>query len=208
MLSLLVCEPETLIAEALSSILSAEYRISRAITFASTLKQASCGDFGVILLSHREPDLNAMPWLEQFQALDSRPRLLLMVDSARSVSDGVVALLSEADAVLTRSASPDELRMAVRSLLDGGAYLQPEISQTLIESLINPSRLTLKNELTIREREVLQAICRGGSNRVIADELGVSCSTVKAHLRAIYRKLGVSDRTQASVRALRLGLTD
>lgn len=149
-----------------------------------------------------------MPWLEQFQALDSRPRLLLMVDSARSVSDGVVALLSEADAVLTRSASPDELRMAVRSLLDGGAYLQPEISQTLIESLINPSRLTLKNELTIREREVLQAICRGGSNRVIADELGVSCSTVKAHLRAIYRKLGVSDRTQASVRALRLGLTD
>ncbi len=93
---------------------------------------------------------------------------------------------------------PAALVRAIRSVHDGNVLLAPEA----IGSLIRGSRA---DTLTPREREVLAGIADGKSNREIARLLRVSEKTVKAHVSAVLAKLGVQDRTQAAVYAVRHG---
>jgi two-component system, NarL family, response regulator LiaR len=101
---------------------------------------------------------------------------------------------------LLKDIEPAELVDAIRTVHGGGALLHPRVAARLLAEVAD-------DPLTPREREVLALIGRGMANKAIARELGLAEKTVKAHVSSILGKLGVADRTQAALYAVREGLT-
>jgi DNA-binding NarL/FixJ family response regulator len=119
------------------------------------------------------------------------------------------ALKAGAAGYVFKDISQRELISAVQGVLRGESILNKELVIRLLGRLADqaPSQeVPLLGRLSPREREVLQLLARGQTNREIAQQLIVSVSTVKIHVEHILAKLGVSDRTQAAVRAIELGL--
>jgi two-component system, NarL family, response regulator LiaR len=100
---------------------------------------------------------------------------------------------------LLKDVQPAELVDAIRTVHGGGALLHPQVAARLLAEVAG-------DPLTPREREVLSLVGRGMANKVIARELGLAEKTVKAHVSSILGKLGVADRTQAALYAVREGL--
>ena len=107
---------------------------------------------------------------------------------------------------LLKNAPPPELARAVRAAHAGEALLDPVVAARLVETLARDSEPI--DRLTPREREVLVLIGRGFPNKLIARELSLSEKTVKTHVGHVLAKLGVTDRTQAAVVAVRAGLVE
>jgi DNA-binding NarL/FixJ family response regulator len=99
---------------------------------------------------------------------------------------------------------------AISTVLDGQVYLSPEVATGFFHLFHFYAGRSLtashKLNLTEREQEVLRWLVQGVSNEEIANHLYVTVATVKAHLTAIFNKLGVNSRTQAIIKALKLGL--
>jgi DNA-binding NarL/FixJ family response regulator len=116
------------------------------------------------------------------------------------------ALRAGAAGFLLKNAPPAELARAVRAAHAGEALLDTIVAARLVEALAaGPEPL---EQLTPREREVLVLVGRGFPNKLIARELGLAEKTVKTHVGRVLAKLGVSDRTQAAVVAVRAGLVE
>jgi DNA-binding NarL/FixJ family response regulator len=119
------------------------------------------------------------------------------------------ALKAGAAGYVLKDISQRELLTAVQGVLRGESMLNKELVTRLLQRLARetPSQEDPSPEpLSPREREVLHLLTQGQTNREIAQHLTVSVSTVKIHVEHILAKLGVSDRTQAAVRAIELGL--
>ena len=128
------------------------------------------------------------------------------------------AVIAGAAGYVLKGVSPEQLTDAVRRVLDGEFLFNQRLTIDLLRSMADrekpaapPSEAAASEEspaeaLTARETEVLHLLTRGQTNPQIARELAVSPGTVKNHVRDIIAKLGVSDRTQAAVRAMELGL--
>jgi NarL family two-component system response regulator LiaR len=116
------------------------------------------------------------------------------------------ALRAGAAGYLLKNAEPQELARAVRAAHAGEALLDPHVAARLVDVLAGEKEPL--DQLTPREREVLQLIGRGFSNKRIARELRLSEKTVKTHVGHVLAKLGVDDRTQAAVFAVRAGVID
>jgi two-component system, NarL family, response regulator LiaR len=116
------------------------------------------------------------------------------------------ALRAGAAGYLLKNAEPQELARAVRAAHAGEALLDPVVAARLVDTLAREEDPL--ERLTPREREVLVLIARGFPNKLIARELDVSEKTVKTHVGHVLAKLGVFDRTQAAVLAVRAGLVD
>ena len=120
------------------------------------------------------------------------------------------ALKAGAAGYLLKDATKQQVVQAVRQVLQGESLLPPELATQLLQRLTSEgSQLALEllvEPLTGREMEVLRLLAEGLTNPEIAYQLGVSLATVKVHVGHIIAKLGVSDRTQAAVRAIHLGL--
>lgn len=157
------------------------------------------------------------------QALEAvlivRPDLRVIIVVEQAALEGVQrAVRAGARGVLLRDAPARSLLDAVGDVLDGGAALDPRLTWQLFEQWNSdrPGSLGVAGAppllassvvavLSPREREVLQLLAQGNRNKEIAAELGVSVGTVKTHLRHIFRKLMVADRTAAVLAALRAG---
>ncbi len=107
--------------------------------------------------------------------------------------------------LLLRNAGAGQLVAAARAVVEGLIALDPALAGALLPSGQGP-HAPLVEELTAREREVLQLLAEGLSNKAIAGRLGISEHTVKFHVNAIMGKLSAQSRTDAVVRATRLGL--
>ena len=118
------------------------------------------------------------------------------------------ALRSGAAGYLLKNAEPQELVRAVRAAHAGEALLDPVVAARLSSRWRRTAAGEPLDRLTPREREVLILIARGFPNKRIARELTLSEKTVKTHVGHVLAKLGVSDRTQAAVVAVRAGLVD
>jgi two-component system, NarL family, response regulator LiaR len=116
------------------------------------------------------------------------------------------ALRAGAAGYLLKNAEPQELARAVRAAHSGEAVLDPVVAARLVETLAAADGQEPLDRLTPREREVLVLVGRGFSNKRIAKELGIAEKTVKTHVGHVLAKLGVTDRTQAAVVAVRSGI--
>ena len=118
------------------------------------------------------------------------------------------AIRAGAAGYLLKNAEPQEVARAVRAASAGQALLDPAVAARVVESIADRDSVAGADSLTPREREVLALIARGRSNKLIARELAISEKTVKTHVGHVLAKLGVTDRTQAAVIAVRTGLAD
>jgi DNA-binding NarL/FixJ family response regulator len=116
------------------------------------------------------------------------------------------ALRAGAAGYLLKNAEPHEIARAVRAAHAGEALLDPVVAARLVETLAADDGQEPLDRLTPREREVLILIGRGFSNKRIAGALELSEKTVKTHVGHVLAKLGVTDRTQAAVVAVRAGI--
>ena len=116
------------------------------------------------------------------------------------------AIQAGAAGYLLKDVEPAELARAVRLAYVGEAVLAPTVAARLVDAIADGRPAGPRDPLTRREHEVLELIARGRSNKRIAIELGISEKTVKAHVGRVLAKLGVADRTQAALLAVREGL--
>ena len=118
------------------------------------------------------------------------------------------AIQAGAAGYLLKNVSPAELARAIRAAHVGEAIIDPAVAARLVRAISGgaPVRAADPEQLTRREQEVLELIVGGRSNKRIALELGIAEKTVKTHVGHLLAKLGVADRTQAAMLAIRDGL--
>jgi NarL family two-component system response regulator LiaR len=149
-----------------------------------------------------------MPTLDGVEAMrkirERRPDARVIVLTSFTDDDRLLAAVrAGAAGYLLKTAPPQEVVRAIRAAHAGDAVLDPSAAGRLLQALAGPRE---PQPLTPREREVLALLSRGFTNKRIAADLGVSEKTVKTHVGSILSKLGVTDRTQAALYAVREGL--
>ena len=159
----------------------------------------------VILLDLKLPGMDGIAVLGELRTRNNPARVLVLT-SATEPASASLAVRSGAAGMLYKDVDPDALVRAIRSVHDGHLLLAPEAAGSLVRSAGSwgpgaPGGGL--DALTSREREVLAELTKGRSNREIARALGVSEKTVKAHVSSVLAKLGVQDRTQAALLAVR-----
>ena len=118
----------------------------------------------------------------------------------------VPAIRAGATSYLLKDVAATDLARAIRGARAGQAQLHPEVARRLMQQVTSPRKPEAGAQLTEREREVLRLLAEGRSNKEIARSLVVSERTVKGHVSNILGKLGLQDRTQAALFAVRNGL--
>ncbi len=129
--------------------------------------------------------------------------VLVVLTSATDDEHLVRAVHAGATSYLLKTAPAEDVIAAVRDAAAGTASLSPELLTRLTKALRRPPPPDPLQPLSPREREVLRLIARGHSNRQIARDLAIGEQTVKTHVRGILTKLGLQDRVQAAIFALR-----
>jgi NarL family two-component system response regulator LiaR len=166
----------------------------------------------VILMDLVMPGLDGVGAMRAVHELVPASRVIVLtsfLDEERLMP----ALRAGAAGYLLKDVEPAELARAVRSACTDEAMIDPVVASRLLRALSEPTgqaQVALDHgageSLTRREREVLELIAAGRSNKRIALELGIAEKTVKTHVGHLLAKLGVSDRTQAAVLAVQRGL--
>jgi DNA-binding NarL/FixJ family response regulator len=156
----------------------------------------------VVLLDLRLPQLSGIDVMRQVRAQAPHVRFLVLTTYDTDEYIGP-ALAAGAQGYLLKDATPDELSRAVRSLVQGGAALEPGVAARLLERMSESER---GEDLSARELEVLRLLVAGASNKAIAGRLSLSENTVKSHISHIFGKLGVQNRAEAVAVALQRGL--
>jgi DNA-binding NarL/FixJ family response regulator len=159
-------------------------------------------DPDVVLLDLVMPRLDGLGALKQLRS--GRARVIVLT-SFGDDDKLFAALRGGAAGYLLKDVQPADLVRAIRSAHAGESPLSPAIATRIVEEVAQGA-VSAHDDLTPRELDVLTLIARGRSNKVIARELGVAEKTVKTHVSHILSKLGVSDRTQAALYAVRQGL--
>ena len=154
----------------------------------------------VLLLDLKLPVLDGLGVLGRLREQQVRTRVLILT-SATSPSGPAAALQAGASGFLYKDVDPDALVRAIRAVNDGHTVLAPGAAGLVTHR--PGSEAGGIASLTGREREVLSLLADGRSNREIAGALHVAEKTVKTHVSAVLAKLGVADRTQAALLAVR-----
>jgi DNA-binding NarL/FixJ family response regulator len=163
---------------------------------------ASAFDPDVVLLDLVMPGLDGLGALKQLRS--GRARVIVLT-SFGDDDKLFAALRGGAAGYLLKDVQPADLVRAIRSAYAGESPLSPAIATRVVEEVAQGA-VSAHDDLTPRELDVLTLIARGRSNKVIARELGVAEKTVKTHVSHILAKLGVADRTQAALYAVKQGL--
>ena len=162
-------------------------------------------DPDVVLMDLVMPKLDGLGAMRELRKRVPRARVIVLT-SFLDDDKLLPALRAGAAGYLLKNAPPPELARAVRAAHAGEALLDPVVAARLVETLAGDGDPL--DRLTPREREVLELIGRGFPNKRIARRLEVSEKTVKTHVGHVLAKLGVTDRTQAAVVAVRAGLVE
>ncbi len=173
----------------------------------------------VVLMDIGLPLIDGIDATSQIKTEAPQTRII-MLTSHDNDRDIFAALGAGADGYCLKEVSSNQLAMAIRTVADGAAWLDPGIASRVLrasvagtqaaapESASSPGGKTAAHntKLSQREVEVLNLVVEGLSNQEIAERLFLSVETIKTHMRHIMEKLAVSDRTQAAVKAMRQGL--
>lgn len=152
----------------------------------------------VTLYGLRTPDLCGVDAVKFIRAEFPAANIIILADRAgdseirRALENGVCGYV-------LKDAAPEELTRAIRAVFRGKRFVSPEIAEVLTQNLG-------AEDLTPAERRVVEMIVKGASNKEIAAALSISENTVKSHLKNIFEKLYVDDRTEAALSAIKRGI--
>ena len=171
------------------------------------LEQADALHPDVILMDLVMPKLDGVGAMRELRRRRTGGRVIVLtsfLDDERLLP----AIEAGAAGYLLKDVQPSELARAIRAAHAGEAIIDPSAAARLVRAIADGAQRAVddRERLTQREREVLELIANGRSNKRIALELGISEKTVKTHVGHVLAKLGVSDRTQAALLAVREGL--
>jgi len=219
MTSVLLCDDQALVRVGLRKIVEAEDDLE-------VVAEAGDGEDAVTEAIRLRPDVVLMdirmPVLDGIEAtrriVSARPATRVLMLTTFGL-DGYVydALRVGASGFMLKDAPPEEIVAAVRIVANGDALLAPTITRAVIEEFARRSPSTppaprpkppALEELTPREREVLELLARGLSNPQICEQLVISEATTKTHVARILQKLGLRDRIQAVIYAYETGLIE
>lgn len=157
----------------------------------------------VVLMDLQMPELNGVDTLKQIRP--EYPELpILILTSFTDDAHVFAALRAGASGFLLKEMNGDDLVAAIRGAAQGKPQLHPDIAKRLM--LRAPMPDDPFDSLTERERGILKLLAKGKSNKEIAGELSLTEMTVKGYVSDLFVKLGVNDRTQAALMAVRYGL--
>jgi DNA-binding NarL/FixJ family response regulator len=162
----------------------------------------------LVLMDVRMPDLDGLAATRAIK--QAFPEVCVVIVTMYENADYMFeALKAGAAGYVLKDATQAQLVGAIRQVLRGDALLNSELATQVLYRLAGgatPQSTPPAQRLTPREYEVLRLLAQGQTNREIARNLGITAGTAKVYVERIIAKLGVSDRTQAAVRAIGLGL--
>jgi len=173
----------------------------------AALRAVSDDEPDVVLMDLVMPGIGGVEAIRQLRSLRPETRVLVLT-SFLDDEKLFPAVRAGAAGYLLKDVEPAELVRAIRTVADGEALLHPAVAARLMEEFSEAGRPPAEQALTAREREVLELIARGLPNKLIARDLEIAEKTVKTHVSSILSKLGLTDRTQAVLYAVRAGLVE
>lgn len=174
----------------------------------TVIAQAEDGQQAIDLYREYQPDVTLMdlrmPRMGGVEAITAicaefKPAQVIVLTTYDGDEDIYRGLQAGAKGYLLKDTKSNELLNAIRTVHSGQQYIPPEVGAKLVQRMSNP-------ELSTRELEVLSLIAKGMNNLDIATALSIGESTVKSHTNRILSKLGVNDRTQAVIVAVKRGI--
>jgi DNA-binding NarL/FixJ family response regulator len=213
MIRVLIVDDDDLMRAGLRAVLSSDRGITvvgEAADGAEAVKAAGQLAPDVVLMDVRMPGLDGIAATRELLALSPGVRVVILTTFEED--DYVFGgLRAGASGFLLKRTRPEELIEAVHTIASGESLLSPSVTRRVIDRMARQPTPELGlgrslEELTPREREVLELIARGLSNGEIAEALTVEETTVKTHVKRILRKLGLRDRVQAVIYGYESGL--
>lgn len=208
----LIVEDDALIRTRLLGVLHMLGYSDDALDFASSLAEArayaSSQPLAMALVDIGLPDGSGIDLIRELR--DADPSLSILVISAWSTQEVILAALQAgATGYVLKERDDLEVSLSIRSVLRGGAPIDPFIAHhilTHVPAAPQPRETEAQVELSAREREILDLVAQGLTNREISEQLNISRYTVECHIKHIYRKLAVPSRTRAVNEARQRGL--
>jgi DNA-binding NarL/FixJ family response regulator len=209
----LIADDDNLMRAGLVELLSADSSIEivgKASTGQEAVERTRRLDPDVVLMDVRMPDLDGIDATRQLTRAAPRTRVLILTTFEQD--DYIFgALRAGASGFLLKRTPPEELIAAVHAVAAGDSLLSPSVTRRVIDRVAQQPTPDLADrakvhELTPREREVLDLVARGLSNREIARELVVEESTIRTHVKRILMKLELRDRVQIVIYAYETGV--
>jgi len=213
MIKVLVCDDQEIVCEGLRKILDSDPQIK-------VIAAAHDGLEALDLIALQKPDLVLMDLkmagMNGIQATrkikEKYPDIPVLVLTTYEDDEWLFdAIRSGAAGYLLKDTPGEELKKAVKGTVQGESYIDPAVARKILLNINQPgppASMPTTIDLSEREKEVLNLLTRGYSNADIAEQLFLSEGTVRNYTSAIFAKLGVADRTQAVLAALRYGLVD
>lgn len=197
----LIVDDHSIVRQGLATIINRDPEMT-------VIAQAEDGKQAIACFGEHQPDVTLMdlrmPQMGGVEAITAictqfKPARIIVLTTYNGDEDIYRGLQAGAKGYLLKDAKPNELLNAIRIVNRGQQYIPPEVGAKLVQRMSNP-------ELSDRELEVLRLMGQGMSNSEIATALTIGESTVKSHVNRILSKLGVSDRTQAVITAVKRGI--
>lgn len=210
-IKIMIADDHSMIREGLKSLLELEGDIQvveEAEDGVDCLEKLKICTPDVLLLDINMPRKNGLEVLQTLKSSKSKVKVLVL-----TVHNEVEYLMKAVDigvdGYILKDSESAELKKAIFSILEGENYIQPSLIPSLNSKMIEKNRDEGKIEsLTKRELEVLKLLAVGMYNKEVAEKLNISERTVKNHVSNIFKKIEVTDRTQAAVFAIRNNLIE
>jgi DNA-binding NarL/FixJ family response regulator len=211
----LLCDDQALFRDGLRMLLSMQPDLE-------IVGEAENGDAAVQAASQLRPDVLLMdlrmPGMSGIEATrrvrNTSPQTkVIVLTTFREDEEIFEALRAGACGYLLKDIPADQLADAIRTVDQGGSYLEPGVASRVVEEFSRLSGMPDQrsildtHQFSVRELDVLRQVSRGRTNKEIATALHISEGTVKNHLTSIFSRLMVQDRTQAALKARELGIT-
>jgi DNA-binding NarL/FixJ family response regulator len=210
MIRVLIADDQMLVRQGIRTLLEMDREISvvgEAADGVEAIEQVLAAPIDVLLLDIRMPGEDGIAVLRNLSARNALPPTLILTtfDDSDVVLDGIRA---GARGFLLKDVSYQQLLAAIRAVAGGATVFQPAVTERLLRAgnALHVDMEAPREQLTVREAEVVRLMAGGYSNREIADALGTAEGTIKNHVSSILAKFGVRDRTRAVLRALESGL--
>jgi DNA-binding NarL/FixJ family response regulator len=209
----LVVDDDKLMRAGLRAVLSSDEGIEvvgEAADGRAAIESAGRLEPDVVLMDVRMPEMDGITATRE--VLAASPDVRVVIVTTFEEDDYVFgALAAGASGFLLKRTGPEELIEGIKTVADGEALLSPSVTRRVIERMASEPNLTEPDpesleELTGREREVLELMARGCTNAEIGEKLVIEESTVKTHVKRILMKLGLRDRVQAVIFAYENGV--